>query len=121
MSTTREIGAKAEDLAVEFLLKNGYAILDRNWYSAHHEVDIIASKNKIVCFVEVKSRASNYIQEPYTAVNRNKQQMLISAANAYIRTKNIDDEVRFDVISIILAQNGNKIDHIENAFYPKVR
>ena len=121
MNSTREIGKKAEDAAVDFLTKNGYEICERNWFSNHYEIDIIAKKNKIVVFVEVKSLASNYIKEPFMAVNRNKQQMLISAANAYIRIRNIDEEVRFDVISIILAKNETKIEHIENAFYPRVR
>jgi len=121
MNNTREIGNKAEEIAVDFLLKGGYEILERNWYSNHHEIDIVARKNKIVVFVEVKSRASNFIQEPFLAVNRNKQQMLILAANAYIRNRNINDEVRFDIISIILTQTATKIEHIENAFYPRVR
>jgi putative endonuclease len=121
MNSTREIGAKAEDIAVDFLLKNGYEILERNWFSNHHEIDIIAKKNKIVIFTEVKSRATNFIQEPFLAVNRNKQQSLILAANAYIRNKNIDDEVRFDIISIVLSKNQPDIEHIENAFFPRVR
>jgi putative endonuclease len=121
MNSTRETGKKAEGVAVDYLLKNGYEILERNWFSHHHEIDVVAKKNKIVVFVEVKSLATDYIREPYMAVDRNKQMMLISAANAYIRSRNIDDEVRFDIISIILASTGTKIEHIENAFYPRVK
>ena len=121
MNSTRETGKVAEDVAVDFLLKNGYEILERNWFSHHHEIDVVAKKNKMVIFVEVKSLASSFIREPYMAVDRNKQMRLISAANAYIRTRNIDDEVRFDIISIIMAPTETKIEHIENAFYPRVR
>lgn len=121
MASTREIGDKAEEIAAGFLTKKGYTILERNWYSGHHEVDVIARHQDIVVFVEVKSRKSNSIQEPYMAVNRNKQQMLISAANAYIRNRNINDEVRFDVISIVLNHNEPVVEHIENAFFPRVR
>ncbi|MDP4207616.1 MAG: YraN family protein [Bacteroidota bacterium] len=121
MMTSREKGNGAEDLAANFLEQNGYEILDRNWYSQHYEIDIIARKNGVVAIVEVKSLASNYFREPYESVNRNKQRMIISAANAYIRRQNINDDIRFDIISIVINKNGEKIEHIENAFYPTVR
>ena len=121
MNSTRQIGDEAENMAAEFLTKKGYSILERNWYSGHHEIDIIARDKNMLVFIEVKFRNSNIYQEPYMAVNRNKQQMLILAANAYIRNRNINDEVRFDIISIVLSQNEHKVEHIENAFYPRVR
>jgi len=121
MTTNREKGASAEDVAVNFLAAKGYEILERNWYSQHHEIDIIARKDGIIAIVEVKSLASTYLREPFQAVSRNKQRMIISATNAYIRSKNVDDEVRFDIISIVMSQNDPVIEHIENAFYPTIR
>jgi|ERR1035437_5861201 putative endonuclease len=121
METTHEKGASAEELAVQYLITNGYEILDRNWRHHHFELDIVAKKDKIVAIVEVKSLAYNFIQEPFQSVNRNKQRMVIAATNAYIRRFNINDEVRFDIISILVNRKEPKIEHIENAFYPRVK
>jgi len=121
MDTTREKGTAAEKVAIEYLKKNGYEILEQNWQNHHRELDIIAKKNNIVTIIEVKSLFSNYIQEPYQSVNRNKQRLIISATNAYIRKHNINDDVQFDIISIITNANEPVIEHIENAFYPRVR
>jgi putative endonuclease len=121
MITTHDKGAEAEDMAVQYLVNNGYEIRDRNWHHHHYELDIIAQKNKIVAIVEVKSLSYNSIQEPYQSVNRNKQRMIIAATNAYIRKYNINDEVRFDIISILFSKKEPQIEHIENAFYPRVK
>jgi putative endonuclease len=121
MDTTRKKGSDAEEIAIEYLKKNGYEILEQNWYNQHRELDIIARKDCVLAIIEVKSLASNYVQEPYQSVNRNKQRLIISATNAYIRKKNINDDVRFDIISIISGRNEPIIEHIENAFYPLVR
>jgi putative endonuclease len=121
MENSRTKGAESESLAVEFLEKNGYQILDRNWYNNHHELDIIAKKDGIIAIVEVRSLSSFYFQEPYQSVNKNKQRLIILATNAYIRAHNIQEEVRFDIISIIRSKTGVQIEHIESAFYPGVR
>lgn len=121
MLTTRERGTEAEDLATTHLLNQGYEILERNWFNSHYELDIVARKDGFLVVVEVKSLSSNYMREPYESVNRNKQRMIISATNAYIRSHNINDDVRFDIISVIFAQTGTKLEHIENAFYPRLR
>lgn len=121
MPTTREIGNEAENLAVTHLSEHGYQILERNWHFQHMELDIIAQKTGVLVIVEVKSRSGNYVVEPQAAVNREKQRLIIAATNAYIKQKNLDLEVRFDIISIVFYKSGNKLDHIENAFYPRVR
>jgi len=115
-----ETGKKGETIAVNYLQENGYKILEQNWHNHHQEIDIIAAKGNDLVIVEVKSRTGTPLVEPYAAVNRNKQNMLIKATNAYIQRKNIDMETRFDIISITLGNEVN-IDHIENAFYPRVR
>jgi putative endonuclease len=121
MITTTEKGTGAEELAVQYLITNGYLVLERNWRHHHYELDIVARKDSIIAIVEVKSLSYNYIQEPFQSVNRNKQRMIIAAANAYIHKFNVNDEVRFDIISIVFNKNGPKIEHIENAFYPRVK
>jgi putative endonuclease len=120
MAAHNEIGKQGENIAVKYLQDKGYRILEQNWYNHHQEIDIIATKGNELVIVEVKCRKGQPMVEPYVAVNRNKQNLLIKAANAYIRWKNIDMETRFDIVSIILG-NEITIDHIENAFYPRVR
>lgn len=121
MENTREKGAEAEDVASNYLIERGYTIIHRNWYSGHHEIDIVARKNGILAIVEVRSLHRNTFQEPYQSVNKNKQRTIINATNSYIRRFNINDEVRFDIISILYGKNGPEIEHMENAFYPMVR
>ena len=115
-----ETGKRGETIAVEYLQSKGYIILEQNWHNHHQEIDVIASKGNELVIVEVKCRTGIPLTEPYTAVNRNKQNLLIKAANAYIQRKNMDMETRFDIISITLGKEVI-IDHIENAFYPRVR
>jgi putative endonuclease len=120
MADHNETGDKGETLAVEYLQGKGYCILEQNWHNNHQEIDIIATKGNELVIVEVKCRTGAPLVKPYTAVNRNKQNLLIKAANAYIVKKNIDMETRFDIISITIGKEVN-IEHIENAFYPRVR
>lgn len=121
MENTREKGQESEDLAVNYLLQQGYSILNRNWYCGHNELDIVAQKNGVVAVVEVRSLYKRSFQEPYQSVNKTKQRAIITATNSYIRRFNINDDVRFDIISILYGKDGPVIEHIENAFYPMVR
>lgn len=121
MLTSKETGNEAETLAVQYLADQGYEILERNWRCVHKELDIIARKGPFLIVVEVKSRAGNFIVEPEASVNRSKQNLIIAATNAYVHSKNIDLEVRFDIITIVFFRASYKLEHIENAFYPKVR
>ena len=120
MADHNETGKQGEAIAVEYLQNKGYVILEQNWHNHHREIDIIATKGNEMAIVEVKCRTGAPLVEPYIAVNRNKQNLLIKAANAYIQKNNIDLETRFDIVSITLGKEVS-IDHIENAFYPRVR
>ena len=120
MAKHNETGKQGETIAVEYLQSKGYQILEQNWHNHHQEIDIIASKGNELVIVEVKCRSGSPLAEPYTAVNRNKQNLLIKAANAYIQRKNVDMETRFDIVSITLGKEVS-IDHMEHAFYPRVR
>jgi putative endonuclease len=117
MAEHNDTGKKGEDIAAEYLSGKGYKILERNWYNYHAEIDIIATKDNELIIAEVKCRSGNPVVEPYAAVNRNKQKLLIKATNAYILQKDLDMDVRFDIISIIIGA-AVQIEHIEGAFYP---
>ena len=121
MIEPHELGKLGEDLAAEYLIKKGYQILERNWRSGHKEIDIIAQKDDILVIVEVKTRTSDDYGEPNIAVDKHKQRMLIWAADAYVRYKNLNVDVRFDIISIVFTSGEPEIEHIEDAFIPSVR
>ena len=116
MNNNQDFGKLGEDLAVNYLVNKGYRILERNWRSGHKEIDIIALDGDTLVAVEVKTRKSNTYGEPDIAVGVMKQRMLIWAADAYVRFKNLDVDVRFDIISIVITDTGEHIEHIEDAF-----
>ena len=122
MAESHNLGKKGEDLAVDYLKKAGYRILHRNWKAGKLEIDIIAENKDFIVFIEVKTRSDDYQEHPLSAINREKQRSLIFAANNFIQWNNIDNESRFDVITVIIKRdNTNQVEHIEDAFYPTLR
>lgn len=121
MNNHLTFGARGEELAEKFLCEKGYEILERNWHYGQKEIDIIARYKNLLVIVEVKTRSGTMWEQPFQAVNRRKQKMIVEAADAYIRKNNIDFEVRFDVVSIVLDKKKTEIEHIENAFYPLLK
>lgn len=122
MALHNEIGSMGERIAVDFLLEKNYQILDTNWVCGHKEVDIIAKDGDTIVFVEVKTRKSSYLVEPEATVDAYKRRHLIWAANSYVNRFQYDNDVRFDIISIVIYNNDEKrIEHIEDAFYPSLK
>jgi putative endonuclease len=121
MSQHYELGKKGEELATVFLEEEGYKILHRNWRFGKDEIDIIAQTDKFLVIVEVKTRSTDYFGDPEEAVDKQKQRFLVRAADVYIKQKEIDLEVRFDIISIIFEKGTHTIRHIEDAFYPTLQ
>ena len=118
MADHNDFGREGEAIAAKYLEKKGYKILEKNWKLGKNEIDIIAREGKYIVAVEVKARHSNYAGEPETAVTREKQRSIIRAANAYVRKMNFDEEVRFDIVSILVVKGVETINHIEDAYYP---
>lgn len=113
-----ELGRKGEEYAVRYLINNDYVILEKNFRFKHSEVDIICQKNNELVVVEVKTRQSAFVGEPYKAVTKTKQKEIIKVTNQYVVQNNINNEIRLDVISIVLNQVETRLEHIENAFQP---
>jgi putative endonuclease len=113
-----EVGKKGEDLASEYLTGKGYIILERNWTFEKAELDIIAIKEGLLVFVEVKTRRSDFYGDPEDAVTPAKIKNILNAAEAYIEEKDMDNEIRFDIISIIMKGEITEITHLEDAIYP---
>jgi putative endonuclease len=117
MATHNDLGELGEELAVEELEKNGYEIVERNWRYKKAEVDIIARKNNILAIVEVKTRSSDYMGNPQDFVSPKKIKMLVEAINEYVVSKDLEVEVRFDIIAIIKNENQLTLEHLEDAFF----
>lgn len=118
MADIHEKGKKGEKIALRYLMNQGYQILETNWQSNHQEIDIICIKERLLVVVEVKARSSSLHGEPQTFVTKQKQKMLIKAANHYVMAHKLDAEVRFDIITILFCADGHELNHIEDAFYP---
>lgn len=117
MAEHNELGKLGEELAVEFLQKNGYAILETNWTFQKAEIDIIAKKENTLAIVEVKTRSSLEFGLPQDFVKPKKIQLLVKAVNAYVNEKELDIEVRFDIIAIHKEGKSFIVDHLTDAFY----
>jgi putative endonuclease len=110
------LGREGEDRAAQFLKKQGYKILERNYSTPQGEIDLIALHRGEVVFVEVKTRTNDAYGAPELAVNPRKQQRMVKAALGYIKYKKLHQvPCRFDVVAISAATEQS-IDLIENAF-----
>ncbi|MHC2990639.1 endonuclease [Pontibacter sp. HJ8] len=109
-------GSDGEDRAAAYLQQQGYGILLRNYKAGRGEVDIIAEKEGILVFVEVKTRANDLFGYPEEAVNNRKQQMLLNAAEAYIFKTGWQHDIRFDIVAITMS-DPPEVFHIEDAFH----
>lgn len=107
------LGKNGEDIAVEYLVKNGYKVIERNFYCKTGEIDIIALKDEYLVFIEVKTRSGKQYGSPSEAVTKSKLGHLYKTARYYVYTRNLQDEfIRFDVIEIYFENSEYKINHI---------
>lgn len=111
------LGSEGENLAAAFLKKKGYRILARNYKTLIGEIDIIAKDGETTVFVEVKTRRSDMFGHPFESVNSRKRQKLKNLALFYLKKGGEELPVRFDVLSIVYADGGQRIiEHIKDAF-----
>ena len=117
MAEHNELGKQGEELAVDFLQKNGYEILETNWTFQKAEVDIIAKSGDTLAIIEVKTRSSIDFGLPQDFVKPKKIQLLVKAVNEYVTQNDLDVSVRFDIIAI--QKNGKDfiIEHLDDAFH----
>lgn len=117
MAAHNDFGKEAEQIAADFLIKEGHQILERNFTFGHAEIDIISQKGNILHIVEVKARNSSAYGTPESFVNKQKIDLLVKAANHYIQKNDLDLEVQFDIVSIVKNSVEFNITYIEDAFY----
>jgi len=114
---TQPFGRHGEQLAVNHLQAAGYEIVTTNWRCSLGEIDIIAQKDNILVFVEVRSRHAETTEASFESVNTRKQTKLAAVANDYIDAHKLDDMVwRIDVIGVAIPRSGEAIiEHVEDA------
>ena len=106
-------GNIGEELASNFLKKEKYKILQRNYKNSIGEIDIIAKDKKTIVFIEVKARSTQIYGSPCEAVDRRKQQKIHNVASVYLSQKHLENnEIRFDVIEVL----DGEINHIKDCF-----
>ena len=114
--TNKIIGKYGEDIAKDFLIKKGFKILEMNFkYSRMAEIDIIATKNNVLHFVEVKTRSQNFFGAPLEAINQSKLKQMYTCAKYYLQNnKKHYKKIQIDAIGILLSSDENKIEFIED-------
>jgi len=114
--TDHELGVFGELIAQKQLKEDGYHIKQTNFRYLKYEIDIVAEKGEELIIVEVKTRQTAEIGEPWMAVTKKKQRQIIQCANFYIQSRGIQSNVRFDIMSIVHNNYRTKIEHIIDAF-----
>ena len=120
MADHNKLGKKGEEIALKYLKSNQYTIKETNWRFRKKEVDIIAEKDNLLVVVEVKTRTSEYFENPKEAVTRKKQKFIIQAADAYVQENEIDMETQFDIVAVTIINGQTNIEHIQDAFQPSL-
>ncbi len=116
MSDKKLLGEIGETIAQEYLINKNYLIIDLNWRYKKAEVDIISQFKDTLVFVEVKCRKSDFFSRPEQSKKQKKENLYKLAAENYLEVNNLENEIRFDVISIIHNNNKTEIEHFINAF-----
>jgi putative endonuclease len=116
--TSKAVGSKGEDLAVQYLKRKGFKVIERNYHCSAGEIDLIAREGKTLVFVEIKARSSSEFGLPQDAVDRFKQRKMIEAARYYLAERHLTEDIpaRFDVVAIHLKPAGPQIELIKDAF-----
>lgn len=120
MNLNKDIGKYGESIANSYLRDLGFSILEENFRNRFGEIDIIANKNNLLIFVEVKTRFSKSYGTPSESVTKSKQQNIIKLSKYFLlKKRTLNYYIRYDVIEILLNSKDEnyKITHIENAFY----
>jgi len=114
---TSDFGELGERIAARWLERQGYTVLARRWRSGHRDIDVIAQRDGVVAFVEVKTRAALEFGDPVEAVHAQKQRSLVRSAREWMaKHDGAEPEYRFDVIGVLLRDRTVWVRHIESAF-----
>ncbi|MEE2772616.1 MAG: YraN family protein [Bacteroidota bacterium] len=110
------LGKEGENLAVEYLMLKEYEILERNYRYQKAEVDIIAQRDQTLVAIEVKTRSTSNFGNPEEFVKPKQIKRLLKVMNHYAEENQLELDIRFDILAIVLNKGNSKIEHIQNAF-----
>ena len=120
MAKHNDLGKWGEQLAADKLIADGFAVIQRNWRLGWLEIDIIARRDEMIVFAEVKTRSERDV-DPLEAVDKRKISHMVRSAEAFLRASDYPYEVRFDLFAINGTPDDYTIDHLEDAFYPPLK
>lgn len=116
MSQHNDTGKKGEELSLDFLSRNGFAILHKNWRYRHWEIDVIAEKDGILHFIEIKTRTSESFGFPEENITKKKIQYLMNAATEFLYINPEWKRIQYDALSVLLKNNNVEYYLIEDIF-----
>jgi putative endonuclease len=112
-----QFGLQGERVAERWLMSRGWKVLQRRYRSGHRDIDLIAQRDELVAFVEVKARMGAHFGDPVEAVDWRKRNQLVRSAFTWIDRHGRAGEVyRFDVIGVLVSGERVRVRHVENAF-----
>ena len=112
-----------EQIARDYLIRQGYVIRETNWRLNHLEIDIVAQEPNVnlLHIVEVKTRSEDVHFDPLKSITRTKIRNLINAANGYLSYYHLRMGIQYDVVLVIGSPQDYKVTHILNAFRPPLK
>ena len=116
MAKHNKLAEEGELIAFMILQRDGFTILETNWHFQKAEIDIIAKKDGFLIFTEVKTRGSKKFGKPSDAIDKKRIALYKDAVEGYLEQYPSEDEIRFDVVNIIIGKDETQIEHIPNAF-----
>ena len=118
MAAHNEFGKAGEQMASEWLEQQGFQLIFRNWKHGRYELDIIASRDEILHFIEVKSRHGDLFGKPEDWVGFKKACHFMSAGVAFQQKYPVWQQVQYDILSILLSPDGKReIFFIEDVYW----
>ncbi len=118
---SQALGALGERIAARWLARDGWQVVDRRWRSGRRDLDLVAIRDNVVAFVEVKTRQSTWSGQPVEAVNWRKQRELTRSAQAWMDQRGTllapeDAVFRFDIVGVVASRSQVAVRHVEGAF-----
>ncbi len=115
------LGALGERIAARWLMRDGWQVVDRRWRSGRRDLDLVAIRENVVAFVEVKTRRTTWSGGPVEAVNWRKQRELTRSAQAWMDQRGLlvapaDARFRFDIVGVVASRERVAVRHVVEAF-----
>lgn len=114
MAKHNDTGKRGESLALQYLTANGFSILHTNWRYSHYEIDIIAERESVLHFIEVKTRRSDTFGMPEEAVTAKKFERVSKAVDKYLEENPEWKRIQYDTLAISLTNGGADFFLIED-------